>query len=109
MGVFFRSEPLHPVVKEKLSMAFSQDPSAITSVEKVVEEETKKVVERTRGEFSWGRMIFAVGLLALVFIGAVYTGRDPGLKDLYTVLVHGFEIILGGVSGLLLGEAVAKG
>jgi hypothetical protein len=110
MGVFFRkSESLEPVVLEEFSLAIASDPNVVSNVRQAAAEHAKVVIQRVQGEFSWGRMLFAVALLALVFAGAVYTARDAALAQLYSVLVHGFEILLGGVAGLLLGEAVAKG
>jgi len=107
MGVFYRSESLEPLVKENLTIAFTKDPKTITSIETTAAEEAKKIAERARGEFSWKRILFAIGLAALVFFAAVYTGKN-NLEPLYLVCVHSFEIILGGVTGLLIGEVASN-
>ena len=109
MSIFFKSESLEPIVLEKLSTAFAADPKSVSTSGQVAAQLATEVVQRARGSFSWGRLAFAVCLVALLFAAAVYTGRDPALTQLYSALLHGFEVILGAVTGLLIGEAVAKG
>ena len=58
---------------------------------------------------SWVRVVVAAVLLVILMAAAIYTAYDPKLGALHTSLVHGFEVLLGGVIGLVLGERVARG
>ena len=60
------------------------------------------------GELSWPRLLVAAIFLAILFGAAIYTGHDDKLRDLYGVLVHAFELLLGGAIGLVVGEGAAK-
>jgi len=59
-------------------------------------------------KFSWGRLAFAAGLLAVVFVGGVYTAHDDKLADWSKLLLHSFELLLGALVGLITGEAARK-
>lgn len=109
MAIFFKSESLRAAVTPALVTALTTDPKSIQNPNQVASEQANQVVQRVGGTFSWPRLTLAIGLLALIFVGAVYTGRDPALSQLYAVVVHGFEVGLGGVLGLLVGEAGARG
>jgi peptidoglycan/LPS O-acetylase OafA/YrhL len=51
-----------------------------------------------------GRVVAAVVVLALIFGAGVYCAHDPAMKDWSVPLLHTFELLLGGLVGLLVGE-----
>lgn len=59
-------------------------------------------------EFSWARLVVAIVLLGGVLAAAIFTAGKEDLDALNTVLVHGFELTLGLVLGLLGGEAASR-
>lgn len=46
----------------------------------------------------------AVGLLVAVLAACIYTAQDEKLQELYKLLLHPFELLLGAVIGLITGE-----
>jgi len=64
-------------------------------------------VARTVSSFVPGRVIAAVVVLVLIFGAGVYCAHDAAMKDWSTPLLHTFELLLGGVVGLLVGEKTA--
>jgi hypothetical protein len=109
MGVFFRTQSLRDAIKPALATALATEPKTIKDLEQAAAQKASEVAQRVAGKFSWERLVIALALLALLFGGALYTGRDPALQELYTVLVHALEVGLGGVLGLLVGEATTNG
>src|SRR5712691_3808235 len=109
MGLFFKTESLRDAIAPVLANAFTTDPKNVVDPQQTAAQQAHQIAGQVKGTFSWARLALAILLLVLLFVGAIYTGRDPALKDLYTVLVHGFEVGLGGVPGLVVGEAAARG
>jgi len=58
--------------------------------------------------FSWARLIVAVVLLGGVLAAAILTAGNDDLDALNTALVHGFELVLGVVLGLITGETASR-
>jgi hypothetical protein len=56
-------------------------------------------------EFNWRRALLAAAFLVIIFIGGVYCAHDKALEAFSAALVHGFEILLGGLIGMIVGEA----
>jgi hypothetical protein len=109
MGVFFKSESLRSAITPALTTALTKDPKTVANPDQEAAEKAEQIAARVAGTFSWVRLLVALALLTLLFLGAVKTGRDPALQQLYTVLLHGLEVGLGGVLGLLVGESTARG
>lgn len=61
-------------------------------------------------KFSWVRLACAIALLVALFVAGIYTAKDssPEVKRYAEVLLHAFEILLGGVIGIVVGEAGAR-
>ena len=51
-----------------------------------------------------GRVIAAIVVLALIFGAGVYCAHDPAMKEWSAPLLHTFELLLGGLVGLIIGE-----
>src|SRR6266446_898979 len=103
MGVFFKAEPLRDAIAQAIANALATDPNNVQDPNQTAAQQANQIAAQVKGTFSWPRLVLALVLLALLFIGAVYTGGDADLKNLYDVLVHGLEFGLGGVLGLLVG------
>ena len=109
MGVFFRSEPVAPLVQTALRDAFKTDPKTVPDLEQTATEEAKKVANKVRGEFAWVRLGVAVAFFVAIFFAAIYTGRDDELQDLYRILLQFLEVLLPAIVGLITGEAIGRG
>jgi hypothetical protein len=109
MSVFFKAESLRSVVAPALAAALATDPKGVADLQQAVAQQASQIVTRVTGTFSWLRLAVALALLALLFLGALYTGRDTALQAVYNVLVHGLELGIGGVLALLVGEAATRG
>ncbi len=60
-------------------------------------------------QFLWGRLIFAVIVLIVLFAGGVYSAYHPELAAWKDLFVHSFELLFGALIGLLTGEASKSG
>jgi hypothetical protein len=99
MGIFFRSAPTVVQVRTTTPPPGQELPEQMQA-EVVEEGESSKPI--------WGRLIFATVILAAIFAGCIYTAHDEKLADLYKLLLHSFELLLGAFIGILTGEFVSK-
>jgi hypothetical protein len=117
MGLFFESETVNlgpvPLLVASFRAALLTNPvdvgneAAITArATQIVTGLAPQVQVQTRKFRIW-RFIGAVVFLALIFVAAVYCARDDKLQALSQVLVHGFEVLLGAVIGIVIGESSA--
>jgi hypothetical protein len=61
----------------------------------------------TAKQFHPGRALVAVVLLAVIFIAGIYCAHDEKLAQWSTVLLHSFEVLLGGLVGMIVGESAS--
>lgn len=63
----------------------------------------------TRGsvEFAKGRILAGFALLVFVFGAGIYCAHDATMKDWSAPLLHTFELLLGGMVGVIVGEKTA--
>ena len=66
------------------------------------------VKTETGVEFSWIRFVAALGILALLIIGAVLTAWDPQLRELHSTLMAPIETLLGAIIGMAVGESASR-
>lgn len=110
MGIFYTTQPATQITATTLEAALRRNPAEITDPG----EEARKQAESLAGEakqkaLSWERLGVALALLGGLLLAAIYTGQQgEGLRDLHSVLNHTFEILVGGISGLLTGEAMGS-
>jgi hypothetical protein len=108
MGLFFKGDRFKPAVSNALEKAIAAPPDAANAARKA-SETAEAIQNQVAGTFAWGRFLIAVGVLVAIFCGCVYTAHDDKLQDLYKVMTHGFELLLGIILGLIGGEAAARG
>ena len=109
MAIFFRkTQPVLPAASTSLEDALRTDPGSITDPAAEATRRAQQLQQQAAGKFSWGRLAVAVVLLVCLLFAAIYAGRDQGLVELYKILLHSFELILGAVIGLLSGEAMSR-
>jgi hypothetical protein len=108
MAVFFRNRSLSQVITPVLADALKTDPKTIANVDETATRQATMVVERAASRVNWLTLLVAVIVLAGILAAAIFTAHDPALSNLNTVLVHGFELLLGGVIGMLVGERAAS-
>jgi len=109
MGLFYRSLPLRDVLAPTIARALATDPKTVADPSQLAAQQAGQVAQSVGGVLVWPRLVAAVGFLVLVFAGAVYTGHDAKLQDLYGALVHLLQLGAGGVIGALAGEAASRG
>ena len=105
---FYERKPLTETALKPLEEVIKTEPAAVAQPTELAAAKAAEIAESSKGKFLWHRLIFAAVLLIALLIGAIYTAMDPRLADLYTVLIHSFELILGAIIGLLTGESINR-
>ena len=105
MGIFFRTQPMAPRFARSAGVVKPQVDG------EVIEQNFQEVGDGPPppAQFLWGRLIFAVIVLAVLFAGGVYTAYHPELAAWKDLFVHSFELLFGALIGLLTGEASKSG
>jgi hypothetical protein len=103
MGIFFRSTP----PTQTVTLVPKIDPHAILH-EQMSAEVVSTPPPSSDKPFLWGRLVFAVALLAAVFAAGIYCAHDDKLEEWGKILLHSFELLLGALIGLITGEAAHK-
>ena len=110
MGVFFKTQPKTPMLKSAIEAALRLRPDTIPNFDYHATALAMQVEDQMpKPRFSWGRLGVAVGLLVLIGGFGIWSTTVPALDAWSKMLLHGFELILGAVAGLLGGEAASKG
>ena len=110
MSVFFtpQSAP-HEVRASVLEDALRTDPASVADLASEARNRAEALRTQAAGKVSWLRLAFATVLLLGLLFAAIYAAKDAALKeDLYPLLLHSFELILGAFIGLLTGEALSR-
>jgi type VI protein secretion system component VasF len=108
VGLFFTTSPLKPVLADALQDAIQAQPTNPQEAAHAASATADQIQNQVAGSFAWGRFVVAIAVLALIFVGCIYTAHDDKLQELYKVMTHGFELLLGIVLGLIGGEAAAR-
>jgi hypothetical protein len=105
MAIFFKKVPLIPEAKKMLTEAYSENPPTADKISKLVQEKAEELEKNTKGEFKRLKIILAFALVLFIFIMAYFSGQNEKLTAMFNVLLHAGEISLGGLIGILIGEA----
>lgn len=113
MGIFFRAIPATttPVRTTPVRVPGS---SAIVGHEPEFEQMAQEIdtgapVPAAAQAFLWGRLLFAVVVLVVVFVAGIYCDtHGPELKPWGDMLMHSFTLLFGVFLGLLAGEATRR-
>jgi len=119
MGIFYKAIPATPVVRKvvvaervagenKPTIEWNQDPARADLEQMVQEVVTQAAPAPVQRQFLWLRLILAFALLAGIGAMIIYTAQVDKLAKFYEILLHAFEVLLGGLIGLLLGEGQTK-
>ena len=118
MGLFFESQSVDLDVFPTLAGSFhaalltnlkeTENSDLATQMANHMAAQLKSQVQVQTKKFRIWRFVGAVVFLALIFVAAVYCARDDKLQALSQVLVHGFEVLLGAVIGIVIGESSAS-
>ena len=110
MAIFFQPASVHTaeVMKASLEEALRTDPASVREPSSEAQRRVLAIQQQTVVKFSWGRLVVAIALLIGLLVAAIYCAQDDKLQDLYRLLLHSFELILGAVIGLLTGEAMSR-
>ena len=122
MGIFFRTVQQTPATsavqkvvagervasENKPTIEWNQDQTREVLEQMAQEVVTAVAPAPAQRQFIWFRLLLAVILLAGIGAMIVYTAHDEKLAKFYEILLHAFEVLLGGLIGLLLGESQTK-
>lgn len=109
MGIFYTQKPAAQITTATLETALRLDPTLINVPEEARRRTEALATELKQKALSGQRLGVAIALLGGLLLAAIYTGQQgEGLRDLHGVLNQTFEILVGGISGLLTGEAMGS-
>jgi hypothetical protein len=109
MGVFFKTDIGTPVFKSVLKAALKTKPSKVKNLDQraaamAVEAQT----QAPKTQFLWGRFVLAVMILAVLGGLGIWSATKPSLDVWSKMFLHCFEILFGGVVGLLGAESATR-
>lgn len=100
MGLFFRSEMV-PTVRNALVNALTAPPIEVGAARA----QAQQTIETAgTGQFIWSRFVSACVFLLVIVGFGIYAAHDDKMKDWSAAALHTFQILLGGLVGLVLGE-----
>ncbi len=105
MAIFYKKVSLIPEAKKMLTEAYSMNSLSPDEILKVAQSKAETLEKATKGKFNWLKIGLAFVLVIFILILAYLSGQKAELINLYTILLHAGEISLGGLFGILLGEA----
>lgn len=109
MGVFFTKEDPSPKLQEVIVEAINEKPP---QKPEDANKRAAKLMASVKAEKSGvvpalTRIILAYALVLVIGAVGLIIGKDPGLAEWSSTLRSAFQLMLGGVSGLLCGEAAS--
>ncbi len=109
MGIFFKTAANNLALNSVLKTALKTDPNTVKDIDQKASEMATQVQQQTPpAEFSWVRLGVAVVLLALLAGIGIWSATVPSLDAWSKMFLHSFEIVFGGVVGLLGLESATK-
>ena len=106
MGIFYTSSrPILPTVNASIRDALMLNPSQLQDIEGEAAKRTVSLIGASSPQFNAWRFGAAVAIAAVLLLCAIWTGRQPDLKDISKVLMNSFSGFSGLVLGMLGGEA----
>jgi len=109
MGVFFSTTVGTPVLKSALETALKIQPDTVKDFDQHASAMAAQVQEQLpKAQLSWGRLGVAVAMLALFGGLGIWSATIPSLDAWSKMFLHSFEVLFGGVIGLLGVESATK-
>jgi hypothetical protein len=109
MGVFFKTAVSTPAFKSALKTALKTQPNKVKDLDQQASTMAAQVEKQTpKAQFSWGRLAVAVAILALLGGLGIWSATIPSLDAWSKMFLHCFEILFGGVVGLLGVESATR-
>ncbi len=105
MGIFSKKVSLRSEAKKMFEEAYSMSPTNAGQISAMANTKAAELEKNTKTEFKGLKIILAFALVIFIFIMAYFAGQDDNLKEMYKILLHAGEISLGGLIGILIGEA----
>jgi hypothetical protein len=105
MAIFKEKIPFVQAAKKVLTEAYSTDPPMAEKISTLAQDKAEELEKSAKGEYKVLKIILAFSLVIFIFIMAYFSGLNDKLADMYKVLIHAGEISLGGLFGILIGEA----
>jgi hypothetical protein len=101
MGLFFISQMV-PTVRSALVTALTAPPIEAGAARA----QAQQTIETAAAgqQFIWSRFVGACVFLLVIVGFGIYAGHDDKMKDWSAAALHTFQILLGGLVGLVLGE-----
>src|SRR4030042_1628544 len=109
MAVFFKTEFGTPVFKSALKTALKTQPSKVKNIDQRASAMALQAQTQTpKTQFLWGRLVVAVAILALLGGLGIWSATVTSLDAWSKMFLHSFEIMFGGVMGLLGVESATR-
>ena len=109
MAVFFKTDIGTPVFKSALKTALKTQPSKVKNLDqRAAAMALQAQTQAPKTQFLWGRLVVAVAMLALLGGLGIWSATIPPLEAWSKMFLHSFEILFGGVVGLLGVESATK-
>ncbi len=105
MAIFNEKAPFMHVAKQVLTEAYSSNPPESDKISKLAQDKAEELEKSVKGEYKVLKIILAFALVIFIFIMAYLSGQNDKLTEMFKVLLHAGEISLGGLIGILIGEA----
>ncbi len=109
MGIFFKTAANNLALNSVLKAALKTDPNTVKDIDQQALAMATQVQQGApTAEFSWVRLGVAVALLAILAGLGIWSASIPSLDAWSKMFLHSFEILFGGVIGLLGVESATK-
>jgi hypothetical protein len=108
MGVFFKTVDSTPVLKSALETALKIQPDTVDIGQHASAMVAQMQKQTANAQFSWVNLGIAVVILALLGGFGIWSATIPSLDSWSKMFLHSFEILFGGVVGLLGAESATK-
>jgi hypothetical protein len=109
MAVFFKTDIGTPVFKSALKTALKTQPSKVKNLDqRAAAMALQAQTQAPKTQFLWGRLVVAVAMLALLGGLGIWSATIPSLDAWSKMFLHSFEILFGGVVGLLGVESATR-
>ena len=110
MGLFFtRPNTIAEAVRPRLRTAYLAQPKNDVQATTSAEQEASAIEHEIRPAFSVSRFVCAALFVIILFALYYLSAHDPKLTNHSDELFNLFEILTTGLTGVLVGEASARG
>jgi hypothetical protein len=108
MGLFFGEKSMETVMRSALYEMIAAEGAPNAALRESIKLKLQQAEDSPKGKIAWGRLFVSFIITLCIGAAAIFTGLKPELNGLYLVLLHVLELYLGGLLGLITGEAISQ-